>query len=193
MSAFLSRASFVVPAMVAVAMAVGAPVGFTASEALAAGSSSKPTKDATKCKRGQVYSKRQKKCVDDESASLTNEDRYETGRSLALIGRFEDAILVLETADRSDPRVLNYLGYSSRNAGRMEEGMAYYEAALEIDPRFALARSYMGQALLQQGDRDGAEEQLALVGEISGEDSAEYAQLRDALQGKAGGYGYGYR
>ena len=169
--------------MVSAGLLLGTPLAtITATDALAAGSSSEPAKSAEKCKRGEVYSKRQKKCVPEESSSVTNEDRYETGRALAHAGRFEDAIELLRTADASDPRVLNYLGYASRNAGRVEEGMAYYERALAIDPNFTLARSYMGQALLLQGDEAGAWEQLELIARVSGIEGPDYVQLRDALR-----------
>lgn len=170
------------PALLAAGMIFApAHVSFV-SEALAAGGSKPAKSEAKECKRGQVYSERRKKCVRDDSAALTSEDRYQTGRAFALDGRFEDAVVTLAAANQDDPRVLNYLGYSSRKAGRLSEGMRYYEAALALDPDFALARSYMGQALLQQGDRDGAEAQLARIETISGTRSDEYLQLYDALR-----------
>ena len=153
---------------------------FATGDARAAGSSGKS--DAKTCKRGETYSRRAKKCVRDDSASLTSEDRYEAGRLLALTGDFEGAIAALERADRTDPRVLNYLGFAARNLGRVEEGMAHYRAALAIDPDFTLARSYMGQAMLQAGDRDGALEQLRLIRAVTGPVSLEYIELRDALR-----------
>ena len=165
-------------ALFALAIVPAAP--FATGEALAAGSSSKSK--AKTCKRGETYSRRAKKCVRDDSASLTREDRYEAGRLLALAGDFEGAIATLERADRADPRVLNYLGYSARKLGRVEEGMAHYRAALAIDPDFTLARSYMGQAMLQAGDREGALEQLRLIRAVTGPVSLEYVELRDALR-----------
>ena len=169
-------------ALIATAVILGSVSILTAPDAFAAGSS-KPAKDeAKKCKRGEIYSERREKCVRDDSAGLTSDERYETGRAFAFDGRFEDALLALASADQDDPRVLNYMGYSSRKAGRLDEGMRFYEAALALDPDFALARSYMGQALLQQGDREAAEAQLAQIAAITGTRSANYLQLRDALR-----------
>ena len=80
------------------------------------------------------------------------------------------------------------LGFSHRKAGRIEEGMRYYQAALAVDPNYTLARSYMGLGLLDSGDRDGAEEQLALIKASAGTETREYRLLADALHG--GGYRY---
>lgn len=173
---------------IATLLALGLAVPTLCVSALAAGGSSKPTKAATTCERGEVYSEREKKCVAEDTSSLTNGDRYETGRALAHAGRFDDAVAVLETADASDPRVLNYLGFAHRKAGRLAEGMAAYEAALRIDPDFTLARSYMGQAMLEAGDRAGAVKQLRLIRAVTGPVSLEYVMLRDALS--AGGSAY---
>ena len=175
-------------AMLAIALAVTPVLTLGVTSALAAGGASKPTEAATECESGEVYSEREKKCVEDESAALTNEDRYETGRALAHAGRLDEAIAVLETANAGDKRVLNYLGFAHRRAGRLDEGMAHYEAALAIDPDFTLARSYMGQAMLQMGDREGAAEQLRLIRAVTGPVSLEYVMLRDALAGGTDAY-----
>ena len=172
----------VLPIAVAFATLV-APVGPGApTEALAAGSSSKPSDAAAKCKRGQVYSKRRKRCVRDDSASLTSDDRFETGRAMAYAGRYEDALTVLASADVLDKRVLNYMGFASRKAGRVDEAMGYYQAALSIDPDYTLARSYMGQALVNEGDAAGAREQLARIEAVKGKLNVEYAELRTAME-----------
>ena len=156
--------------------------------AFAAGGSSKPTEAAASCEAGQVYSERERKCVAEESSALTPEDRYRTGHALALAGRFDDAVAVLSAADRGDKRVLNMLGFAHRKAGRIAEGMAYYEEALAIDPDFTLARSYMGQAMLLDGDREGAREQLRLIRAVTGPVSLEYVMLRDALASDGSAY-----
>ena len=165
-----------------------AALALLAAPALAAGGSSRPTGAATECKAGEVYSEREKKCVEDTSSSLTDRDRFETGRALALAGRYDEAVAVLETADASDPDVLNMLGFAHRKAGRMADGMAHYEAALAIDPDHALTRSYMGQAMLETGDREGAREQLRLIRAATGPVSLEYVMLRDALASGTGAY-----
>lgn len=173
----LARVALLAAALAVVPVLAGAP--HLGSVAFAFGSGGKS--DAKQCKRGETYSRRAKKCVRDDSAELSDEDRYEAGRLLALAGQFDAAIETLRSADQGDPRVLNYLGFSKRKLGRFDEGMDYYRAALAIDPDFTLARSYMGQAMLEEGDREGALEQLRLIRDVTGPVSLEYIALRDAI------------
>lgn len=170
------------------ALALATPLAMPPAPALAAGGGTSTKQKASDCKRGEVYSERRERCVREDSSALTDDDRYETGRALAHAGRHDDAIRVLLAADAGDKRVLNYLGFAHRRAGMVDEGMRYYEAALAIDPDFTLARSYMGQALLERGDREGAREQLRLIRAVTGPVSLEYVMLRDAIA--AGGSAY---
>ncbi len=57
-------------------------------------------------------------------------------------------------------RVLTYKGFANRKAGRLEEGLAYYDAALQVNPDNLLARSYLGQALVEMGEMQLAQVQL---------------------------------
>ena len=62
---------------------------------------------------------------------------------------YDEAIKVLAlAADKTDPRILNYLGYSHRKAGRVLVGLGYYQEALRNDPDYTLVREYMGEAHL---------------------------------------------
>ncbi len=63
------------------------------------------------CKTGEVYDKVQKKCVPADQGKLDDDSIYETGRDLAMKGRYDEAINILTlAADKTDPRILNYLG-----------------------------------------------------------------------------------
>lgn len=137
------------------------------------------------CKKGYVWDKKKEKCVKAES-SLPQDMLYEGGYDLAMAGRYEDAIRVLSLApDKNDPRVLNYLGYSHRKAGRVQVGLGYYEEALRANPDYVLAREYMGEAYLTIGDVASAKNQLDEIGKRAGRESAEYAALSALIQ-KAG-------
>ena len=160
-------------------------LALTVAPALGAGVPSVPTEAATPCEAGEVHPGREA-CVAEDASSMA--DRLETGRALALAGRYEDAIAVLETADAGDADVRNMLGFAHRKAGRMAEGMAHYEAALAIDPDHAPTRSSMGQSMLEAGNREGAMEQLRLIRAATGPVSLEYVMLRDALAGGADAY-----
>ena len=159
----------------------------TSLPALAAGSDSGSPPAATettqKCKDGKVWDKKKKACMKAQKSSFNDDQLYDAGREFAYAGQYDNAIAVLKLArNQNDPRILNYLGYSNRKAGRMELGMNYYRKALSIDPDFILARSYMGQALLQQGDTQGARVQLVEIRDRGGENTYAYRALYDSLK-----------
>ncbi|MEM7300742.1 MAG: tetratricopeptide repeat protein [Pseudomonadota bacterium] len=134
------------------------------------------------CRKGKVWDKSKKKCVVVKSNLLDDNNLYEAARDLAFTGRYDEAIVTLSYAsNKSDPRVLNYLGYSHRKAGRIDVGMGYYKEALRIDPDYTLVRSYMGEAFLQKGDLASAREQLVEIEKRCGTGCAEYAELKKQI------------
>ena len=142
---------------------------------LAAGSGDSNTPN---CRAGLVWDKKAKKCV-QKNSSLDRDSIYSAGRKLAEAGRYDEAIDVLMIgADRGDKRILNYLGYSHRKAGRVEVGLTYYKQAIAIDPEYTLVREYMGEALLQKGDLKGALDQLAEIRRLcQSRECGEYQEL----------------
>ncbi len=155
----------------------------TAAPAMGNSNSGSATVVTPKCKKGKIWSKKRKKCVIIKKSSLVDdEDIYQTGRDLAIRGRYNDAIQVLSFAyDKSDPRILNYLGYAHRKAGRVDVGIGYYKEALEVDPDYTLVREYMGEAFLQKGDLASAKQQLDEIKNRCGIQCAEYAILADQI------------
>ena len=119
------------------------------------------TQTSTDCVKGQVWDESTKSCVDADSGQLDNDTRFRAVRELAWAGRPEDALIVLSamTEGQTD-RVLTYVGFANRKAGRMAEGLAAYEAALALNPDNILCRSYLGQAYVELGEIELAELQL---------------------------------
>ena len=71
----------------------------------------------------------------------------------------------------------NLQGFAWRNLGKYDKSVAAYEQCLAIAPDYAPAREYYGQALLESGDRKGAEEQLAYLKKLNSE---EHVKLLEA-------------
>jgi tetratricopeptide (TPR) repeat protein len=135
-----------------------------------------------KCKKGEVYDKKLKKCVTPKYGMLDDDNIYEAGHDLAMAGRYDEAIAVLSlAANKQDPRILNYLGYSHRHSGRVTVGLGYYEEALRINPDYTLVREYLGEAHLQIGDLAGAQEQLTEIEKRTGKGSREYGMLAEQI------------
>lgn len=143
---------------------------------------SKPKKKffVIKCFNGKIWDKQKKKCIEEEQSDTLNQDSiYDFGRDLARAGKYENAIRVLLLArDQSDPRVLNYLGYSNRKLGNMDKALRYYHAAVASNPDFTLVREYLGEAYIQLGLLEKAREQLTQLERICGSRSCrEYSIL----------------
>lgn len=151
-------------------------------QVFAAGEPTTPTETTTVCTDGKIWDEKTEKCIDPEHGFFSDDVIYRAARELAYDGQYDNAITVLYLAqNRDDPRILNYLGFSHRKAGRVALGMGYYEQALTIDPDYNLARSYMGQSLAEAGKLDAAEDQLLEIRARGGEGSWAEAALENAL------------
>jgi tetratricopeptide (TPR) repeat protein len=161
-----------------------------AATSFAAGSDSTepPVKTETTqiCENGLVWDTKTKSCIQVQGGLISDDEIYKAAREMAYDGQYENALKVLDQAEnQNDPRILNYKGFANRKAGRVDEGMEYYQAALRIDPDYILARSYMGQALISEGDTAGAQAQLAEIAARGGQETWAYGALEKALNGQA--------
>lgn len=142
------------------------------------------TETTTECKDGKVWDIEKKECVEPKKSGFNDDQLYKAAREFAYAGQYGNAIEVLHLAkNQDDPRILNYLGYANRKSGHMELGMRYYRKALQADDNYILARSYMGQALIEQGDTEGAKVQLVEIRDRGGENSWAYRSLLQSLNG----------
>jgi tetratricopeptide (TPR) repeat protein len=162
-----------------VALTFGAAAIAPASAMDSGGSSSSTPK---KCKKkGEVV--KNGKCVKATSGILPDEDLYQQGRALALAGEYDWALSVFDAvSNKNDPRVLNYIGYSHRKAGRFEQAFGYYHKALEIDPNYVLAREYLGEGYVAAGKVDLAKVQLNEIASRCGTTCEEYQELAEHIE-----------
>lgn len=143
----------------------------------------KPTETTEKCKEGKVWDKEKEECIDIKTSQFNDDDIFQTARELAYADRYNDAIELLSMANNADdPRILNYLGFSHRKAGDFEKAMSYYTKAININPDYLLARSYMGQGLWMQGENLAAIAQLGEIQKRGGESTWAYTSLRETIQ-----------
>jgi tetratricopeptide (TPR) repeat protein len=81
-------------------------------------------------------------------------------------GEYKRAIRLLRDINKQVPKnadILNYLGYSYRKSGDQENGLKYYQKALDVNPNHPGANEYMGELYLEMNNLPKAEERLAVL------------------------------
>jgi len=146
------------------------------------GDDSPPPKPASTCKGGQVFDADKGTCVNPEQSSLDRDELYLAVRQLAYAGRYADAQSVLEALPENDPGRLTYLGFTHRKLGNLELAMVYYRQAIDQDPANILARSYMGQGLVEEGNISQAMVQLSQIRAYGGTGTWSENSLRTAIE-----------
>ncbi|MEC9367730.1 MAG: tetratricopeptide repeat protein [Pseudomonadota bacterium] len=161
-------ARFIRPALVGFALALGA-LSLAPAQVFAIGAESVEQPAAAKSK------------WDEKFGELG--DGYKKAVELAEAGKYAEAIDALKALNKpEDPRVLNYLGYSTRKMGKPEDALVFYDKAIAIEPDFAPAREYRGEAYIQLGKIDKAKAELVEIERICGNKTCEsYVDLAAAL------------
>jgi tetratricopeptide (TPR) repeat protein len=148
--------------------------------AFAAGGDSDASKH--ECPAGKVYDEASKKCVDQKS-ELNDTQIYDAARQFAYAGKYDEALAMLKRAkNQDDSRILTYYGYTNRKLGNIDVAFDYYNRAIAADGNNLLARSYMGQGMVQQGNLEGARMQLVEIRDRGGKDTVAYKALYEALK-----------
>ena len=125
-----------------------------------------------------------RRCVRPDRSSYLDEDTlYGAVRELAYAGRYDAAREVLDQMpDQNADRVLTYRGFTERKLGNITAAMVFYERAITANPDNILARSYMGQGLVEQGDMVAALQQLRQIQARGGKGTWAETSLRSAIE-----------
>jgi tetratricopeptide (TPR) repeat protein len=118
--------------------------------------------------------------IDDGTERESAYELLQRGQALLASRHHAQAAIVLERADRLEPRkasILEALGRAYFNSGQPEAARATFERVLEIDPSAPYAHYALGQSLKRLGRRDEAGTHLRLAVALSPESSL----YRDAL------------
>jgi tetratricopeptide (TPR) repeat protein len=116
-------------------------------------------------------------CVGQPDLAMSGAELFYAGYWLAKNGQYEKALGYLALADRTDARVLTYIGYATRKLGRFDEALPLYRQALTVNPDYVVARAYMGEAFLTRGEPDKARAELAEIARRCGSSCPAYVDL----------------
>jgi len=116
----------------------------------------------------------------DQSA----EQKYKDAVAAVKGWKYREAIALLETVLKEDPRnadALNYMGYSHRKLGDYVQALAYYRRALDVAPDHRGANEYIGEAYLELKQPEKARIHLERLARICGPGCEEYRDLKKAF------------
>ena len=112
-----------------------------------------------------------------------------SGKSDSAKKRFGKALKKFKEAVEIDPsyyQAWNMVGYCSRKSGDLKHAFEAYQKCLAIEPEFAPAHEYMGEAYLMSGDVAKAKEQLLWLVSRKAEESGTLSARIEEYQ-KSGG------
>ena len=182
MARYLGFPLTILGASAIVLVSVFAATQLYTAPAIAAGSPSSSVPKKNCKKKGLVWSTEEKKCVKKTSELLTDDDLYLQARAYVEDDKYNMALdLLRRIKNQNQPRVLNYIGYSTRKLGNVDEGIRYYKKALSLNPNYNVAREYLGEGYLQKGDLASAKQQLAEIATRCGVGCEEYKDLAEEI------------
>lgn len=145
----------------------------------------RPSKDVgpvhTLCDQAGRGSSEWTSCVGGARAAMPDAELFYAGYWLAKSGRYAEALGYLDLARDKDERVLTYIGFARRKMGDVAGALPAYRAALVRNPDFVVARAYLGEAYLSQGDLAEAKAELGEIAGRCGTSCVAYAQLADEI------------
>lgn len=141
------------------------------------------------CPRGKIRDVKNQECVEKKSGVLPDADIAEYAFALATWHRYGEAIDMLDILQNPNTaRALNYRGYATRKLGKLDEGIGFYLRSVAIDPNYTQVREYLGEAYLEQGKLDLAQQELDVIAKLCGGTSCRYyVELARAVELKRGG------
>ena len=86
--------------------------------------------------------------------------------------------------DSKNADIYNYLGFSHRKLGKMEDAAFFYNKALEINPKHKGALEYQGEMYLTLNQIAKAEENLKKLDKICFLGCSEFDKLKKSIKDK---------
>jgi tetratricopeptide (TPR) repeat protein len=117
----------------------------------------------------------------DEIAKAKKE--VAAGKTKNVEKRYKKAVDRGRQACEYDPtyhEAWNLVGYASRKLGKYDDALTAYSTCLKLQPMYAPARQYLGEAYLDMGKPDMAKEQLTYLERM--EAPEELATLKAAFE-----------
>ena len=126
----------------------------------------------------------------DSNKAKTKSLAYLSAEKLINKKQYSDAIVKLNDAlvtDSKNADIYNYLGFSHRKLGKMEDAAFFYNKALEINPKHKGALEYQGEMFLTLNQIGKAEDNLKKLDKICFLGCSEFDKLKKSIMNKKSG------
>ena len=91
------------------------------------------------------------------------EKKNKTERATKLYSQALEQLKQAYKADRNNPDILNYMGFTSRKSGNFNEAEKFYLKGLSLDPKHNGINEYLGELYVQTNRIEKAKERLAVL------------------------------
>ena len=109
------------------------------------------------------------------------EEKNKIDRATKLYSKALKKLQQAYKTDKNNPDILNYLGFTLRKTGKLEEAEKYYLAGLKIKPDHNGINEYLGELYVKTGRMELAKERLSVLKNCNCE---EYAELKEVIEKK---------
>ena len=126
----------------------------------------------------------------DSNNAKTKSLAYLSAEKLINKKQYSDAIVKLNDALATDSKnadIYNYLGFSHRKLGKMEDAAFFYNKALKINPKHKGALEYQGEMFLTLNQIGKAEDNLKKLDKICFLGCPEFDKLKKSIMDKKSG------
>ena len=109
-------------------------------------------------------------------AAAEAQQAFDEGNRHMKAKRYAEAVAAFQRAVKARPdfaEAHSNLGYSLRNAGKVDQAIVAYKEAIRLKPELAEAREYLGVAYLLKGDRRAAMEEYRILQRLNPKVAAE--------------------
>ena len=110
-----------------------------------------------------------------KAKKLEKKDKLE--KALKLYSKAYDKLLKAYDKDKKNPDILNYLGFTLRKAGNLEEAEKFYLAGLEIKPDHRGINEYLGELYIKTNRIELAKKRLEVLKDCKCEEFEELKEL----------------
>ena len=124
------------------------------------------------------YSSPQKDAQNFVKRGKKLESKGKNEKALKLYNKAYEKLLKANKADSGNPDILNYLGFTLRKAGKIDQAEKYYLQGLEIKPDHNGINEYLGELYVETQRMDLAKERLAVLKDCN---CKEYKELEEVI------------